>query len=285
MFESIKPFIESIGKSKLYLDGIKLSDVIALANVLKKNFDNEMPGFEEWDLHSNGWIAYQDDLNDLPNAGARWSSYRRKGSDIFTEDAIDENILAARNEFDESLSSALKALSDHYRRPKRLLLSVFKDPKSITSDDMLLEQIDKLIEIQDYRRKYKDSSVLAARLFGKDWKYEKTDWKDLAEKIRHYYVFRARIKNSDQHDYLLQLLAKWHLFKPFAENFDNIQESAEKLQKKLQSISKALNLSESMDTQNVDSWIGKIESWSKHWNKQDIYLQLSEHMENISPIQ
>ena len=282
LFESIKPFIESIGKSKLYLDGIKLSDVIALANVLKKNFDSEMPGFEEWDLHSNGWIAYQDDLNDLPNAGARWSSYRRKGSDIFTEDAIDENILAARNEFDESLSSALKALSDHYRRPKRLLLSVFKDPKSITSDDMLLEQIDKLIEIQDYRRKYKDSSVLAARLFGKDWKYEKTDWKDLAEKIRHYYVFRARIKNSDQHDYLLQLLAKWHLFKPFAENFDNIQESAEKLQKKLQSISKALNLSESMDTQNVDSWIGKIESWSKHWNKQDIYLQLCEHMENIS---
>ena len=281
LVETIKPFIESINKSKLYLDGFKLSDALALANVFKKNFD-DTPGFEDWDLHSNGWIAYQDDLNDLPSAGARWSSYRRKGSDVFTDEAIEVNVLAARKEFEDSLSSALKALSDHYRRPKRILLSVFKDPKSITSDDMLLEQIDKLIEIQEYRQKYKDSSVLAARLFGRDWKYEKTDWKDLADKIHHYYVFRARIKNNDQHDYLLQLLAKWHLFKPHAENLDNILSSLEELQNKLQSISKSFNLSESMDTQNVTLWIDKIAHWSKLWSEQDIYLQICEHLENIS---
>ena len=282
LIENIKPFIESISKSNLYPNGFKLTDILELTNVFKKNFDNEMPGFEDWDLHSNGWIAYQDDLNDLPNAGARWTSYRRKGSDIFNEDAIEENVLTARNEFADSLNSALKALSDHYRRPRRILLSVFKDPKIITSDDMLIEQIDKLIEIQEYKRKYKDSSVLAARLFGKDWKYEKTDWKELAEKIRHYYIFRARIKNNVQHDYLLQLLAKWHLFKPFVENLDNIQASVEELQKKLQSINKALNLSESLNAQNVDLWISKIESWSNHWNAQDIYLQLRENIENIS---
>lgn len=281
LVETIKPFIESINKSKLYLDGFKLSDALALANVFKKNFD-DTPGFEDWDLHSNGWIAYQDDLNDLPSAGAHWSSYRRKGSDVFTDEAIEVNVLAARKEFEDSLSSALKALSDHYRRPKRILLSVFKDPKSITSDDMLLEQIDKLIEIQEYRQKYKDSSVLAARLFGRDWKYEKTDWKDLADKIHHYYVFRARIKNSDQHDYLLQLLAKWHLFKPHAENLDNILSSLEELQNKLQSISKSFNLSESMDAQNVTLWIDKIAHWSKLWSEQDIYLQICEHLENIS---
>ncbi len=281
LVETIKPFVASINKSKLYLDGFKLSDILELVNIFKKNFDKEMPGFEDWDLHSNGWIAYQDDLNDLPNAGARWSSYRRKGSDIFTDDAIEANVLAARKEFEQSLSSALKALSDHYRRPKRQLLSVFKDPKSITSDNMLMEQIDKLIEMQEYKRKYTDSSVLAARLFGKDWKYEKTDWKDLADKIRHYYVFRARIKNSEQHDYLLQLLSKWHLFKQFAESLDKIQISAQELQKKLQSISKSFNLSESMDTQTVDSWIDKIERWSTYWDSQDIYLQLCEHIENI----
>ena len=282
LVETLKPFYESAKKSQLYIDSIKLSDLLDLVNVFKKNFDNEIPGFEDWDLHSNGWIAYQDDLNDLPNAGARWSSYRRKGSDIFTEDAIDANIIEARKEFEDSLSSALKALSDHYRRPKRLLLSVFKDPKSITSDDMLMEQIDKLIEIQEYRRKYKDSCVLATRLFGKDWKYEKTDWKDLADKIRHYYVFRARIKNSDQHDYLLQLLSKWHLFKPFAENLDPLQSSIEELQKILQNISKSFNMSETLDTQDVGLWIDKVGLWAKLWSTQDIYLQICEHLENIS---
>ncbi|SHK88169.1 hypothetical protein SAMN05720759_10855 [Fibrobacter sp. UWB12] len=282
LIETIKPFIESVVKSKLYLDGFNLSDILTLINVFKKNFDKDMPGLEDWNLHSNGWIAYQDDLNDLPSAGARWSSYRRKGSDIFLEDAIDVNIVAARNEFYDSLNSALKSLSDHYRRPKRILLSVFKNPKSITSDDMLIEQIDKLIEMQEYRRKYKDSSVLATRLFGKDWKYEKTDWNDLANKIRHYYVFRARIKNSDQHDYLMQLLAKWHLFKPFAENLDKIQASVEELQKALQSISKSLNLSESLESQNIDLWTDKIERWSTQWDKQDVYLQICEHIENIN---
>lgn len=280
--QTIKPFIESINKSELYPEGLTLSDMLDLIVVFKKNFDNDMPGFEEWNIHSNGWIAYQDDLNDLPNAGSRWTSYRRKGSDIFNEDAIDVNVLAARNEFAESLNSALKALSDHYRRPKRLLLSVFKNPKSISSDDMLIEQIDKLIEMQEYRRKYKDSSVLATHLFGKDWKYEKTDWKDLANKIRHYYVFRAHIKNSDQQDYLLQLLAKWHLFKPHAENFEDIQSNIEALQKKLQHISKSFNLSDSLDTQDVNSWLDKIERWSKLWKDQDIYLQLREHMDTIS---
>ena len=282
LVEELKPFIESATKSKLYLDNFKLSDLLDLVNIFKKNFDSEMPGFEDWDLHSNGWIAYQDDLNDLPNAGARWSAYRRKGSDIFTDEAIDTSILAAREEFNSSLKTTLKALSEHYRRPKRTLLSVFKNPKNISSDEMLLEQIDKLIEIQEYRRKYTDSSVLAARLFGKDWKYEKTDWKDLADKIRHYYVFRARIKNSDQHDYLLQLLAKWHLFRSFADNLDNIQANIEELQKKLQDISKSFNLSESLEVQNVNSWIHKIERWSNLWDKQDIYLQLCEHMANIS---
>ena len=282
LIESIKPFIDSINNSKLYLDGFKLSDILDLISVFKKNFDKDMPGFEDWNLHSNGWIAYQDDLNDLPSAGARWSSYRRKGSDVFLEDAIDVNLISARNEFFDSLNSALKSLSDHYRKPKRILLSVFKDPKSITSDDMLIEEVDKLIEMQEYRRKYKDSSVLATRLFGKDWKYEKTDWNELANKIRHYYVFRARIKNSDKHDYLLQLLAKWHLFKPFAENLDNIQASIEELQKNLQSISKTLNLSESMETQNVDLWMDKAERWAAQWSKQDVYLQICEHIENIT---
>ena len=282
LIDKIKPFIESTQKSKLYPEGFKLSDVLELINIFKKHFDKNLPGFEEWNLHSNGWIAYHDDLMDLPNAGSRWSSYRRKGSDIFTDEAIDENILADRDEFAESLNSTLKALSDHYRRPKRFLLSLFKNPKIISSDEMLLDQVNELIEIQDYRHKYKDSSVLAMRLFGKDWRFEKTDWKELSNKIHSYYSFRSRNKDSDQFDYLVHILEQWHLFKSQANDLDSIQTNIEYLQKRLQTISKSLNLEESLELQNVDLWYKKIESWSKYWNDQDIYLQLREHMDNIS---
>ena len=282
LIEKVKPFIESTKKSKLYPDGFKLCDIVELINTFKKHFDKNLPGFEDWNLHSNGWIAYQDDIVDLPNSGARWSAYRRKGSDVFTDEAIDESILAERNEFVDSLNSTLKALSDHYRRPKRILLSVFKNPKSITTDEMLLEQIDELIEIQEHKRKYKDSSVLAMRLFGKDWKFEKTDWKELASKIHHYYSFRARNKNSEQFDHLVHILEQWHLFIPHVNDLDTIQTNIEYLQKSVHNISKSLNLDESLDTQNVNSWVEKVESWSKYWNEQDIYLQLREHMGNIS---
>ncbi len=285
LLEKNKPLMDSVVKSNLFPFGYKISDIQELINTFKTNFDQDLPGYEEWNLHSSGWVAYQDDLNELPNAGNRWSSYRRKGSDIFTEDAIDENILAIRNEFVESLKSPLHGLSDHYRRPKRTLLSLFKNPKSINSDDMLVEKIDSLIDIQENRRKYRDSSVLAMRLFGKDWKFEKTDWKDLANKICSYYAFRSRFKNDDQFDHLIHILEQWYLFKPFASEFDSIQTNLEFLQKVLQSISKSLNLSESMDTQNVDQWSNKIDCWSKHWKEQDIYLQLCEHIDNISDSQ
>jgi len=282
LIEIIKPVVESVRKSKLFPEGFKLSDILDLTNTFKKYFDNDMPGFEDWDLHSNGWIAYQDDLMDLPSSGERWSSYRRKGSDVFTDDAIETNVLAARNEFVESLGSALKGLSDRYRRPKRLMLSVFRNPKSITSDEMLVEKINELIEIQEHRRKYKDSSVLATRLFGRDWKFEKTDWKELANKIQHYYAFRSRNKNNDQIDHLIHILAQWHLFKPLATKQDVLQSSIKQLQQDLESIGKSLNLSEPLESLDMDLWIKKIDGWAKHWKEQDIYLELCEQMDNVS---
>ena len=282
LLEKITPFFESIRKSNLSPDGFNLSEVQDLIALFKKNFDTDMPGFEGWNLHSNGWVAYQDDLTDLPNSGERWSSYRRKGSDIFTDDAIEENILAERNEFASSLHSALKGFSDHYRRPKRKLLSLFKDPQSINSDEMLLERVNELIDIQEHKRKYKDSSVLATRLFGKDWKFEKTNWKDLANKIQHFYAFRSRNKSSKQFDYLVHILEQWHLFKPFANDFDELQANIDTLKNTLDSICKSLNLAEPLSTQIVDLWVNKVLGWAKYWDEQDIYLELCEQMDNIS---
>ena len=282
LIEKIKPVIESIHKSNLYPEGFKLTDILELTDTFKKYFDNDMPGFEGWDLHSNGWLAYQDDLMELSNSGERWSSYRRKGSDTFTDEAVDANICAARDEFVKSLGSTLKGLSDHYRRPKRLLLSVFKNPREINSDDKLVEKIDELIEIQEHRRKYKDSSVLATRLFGKDWKFEKTAWKDLASKIQHYYAFRARNKNYPKIDHLIHILEQWHLFKPFVSSQTVLQVCIKQLEQDLDTITKVLNLSEPLKSQDVDVWVNKISGWAKYWDKQDVYLELCEHMDNIS---
>ena len=282
LIEKIKPFLESTKKSNLFPCGLKLADLPELINLFKKSFDKDLPGFEDWNLHSNGWMAYQDDLMDLPNAGSRWSNYRRRGSEVYTDNAIDENVFDARNEFVDSLSSTLRSLSDHYRRPKRFLLTVFKNPKSITSDEMLVEKIDALIELQDCKHKYKDSSVLAMRLFGKDWKFEKTDWKELSEKIHAFYSFRAKNKNSEDFDHLVHVLEQWHIFRPFVDELDDLLTNIDFLQKNLQTISKSLNFEESIDEENVDTWMEKIESWSSHWNEQDIYLQLCEHMDNIS---
>ena len=115
LIEKIKPFLESTKKSNLFPCGLKLADLPELINLFKKSFDKDLPGFEDWNLHSNGWMAYQDDLMDLPNAGSRWSNYRRRGSEVYTDNAIDENVFDARNEFVDSLSSTLRSLSEHYR--------------------------------------------------------------------------------------------------------------------------------------------------------------------------
>ena len=273
--ESLKPLISIFEESGLLPTGIYLSAFAELLNLIQVTFNQGTPEFEEWELRSNNWSAYQDTLKALPEAGDKWVRYRRQASDIYTDDAVDTNVLATREEFAESLKATLKGLSDHYRNSRKRLLKVIKNPKSVSSDMQLLDLIDSLIELQEDKRAYKDTSVLGNHLLGKDWLYEKSNWVELNQKIQYLYDFRETHKNDPHLDLLLLVLENWHKLKPELENFEKYSEILQALTYSVRSVSNNLALETPLESLSIDKWLDEIQAWNQNWDNLDIHIKIS----------
>ncbi|MCF0225666.1 MAG: DUF4011 domain-containing protein [Fibrobacter sp.] len=272
MLETTIKLLESAG---LFPTGLFLSSLADILQIIKENFDTETPVFEDWQLRSSNWDSYKPTLLKLPEAGDQWVRYRRQTSEIYTDDAVDANIYAAREEFIQSTKATLKGLSDRYRSARKVLTKVLKKPKSVTNDDQLLDLIDTLLELQENKKAYKESSVLGNHLLGKDWLYEKSDWVELNKKINFIYNFREAHKKDARLDLLLQMLEKWHLLKEIIPEIDLLLTKVAELQKCIRQVSKDMKLETPLDTLDINKWMDTLWLWSENWNNLDIHLQLT----------
>lgn len=279
--QSLKPLIDIFNSMGLFPAGIYLSALAEIIDLIQMYFNEETPEFERWELRSNNWIAYRDSLNALPEAGDKWIRYRRQTSDIYTDGAVDENILALREEFAASLKATLKGLSDHYRNAKKQLLKVLKNPKSVSNDAQLLDLIDTLLELQDNKRAYKDTSVLGAHLLGKDWLYEKSDWVELNRKIQYLYKFRDDHQKDKRLDLLLQLLENWHSIKSLMPQMQKYFDSVQSLIDSVRVVSKTLELATPFESLSIDKWVDEIQDWNNNWDYVKVHLQIQSELKNI----
>ncbi len=255
--------------------GIFLSSLSDILELISANFDANTPTFEDWQLRSHNWTAYKDTLLALPEAGDKWVRYRRQTSDIYTDNAVDENILSARDDFAESQKATLKGLSDRYRSSRRRLLQVIRHPKNVDSDAKLLDLIDTLLELQANKKSYKESAVLGNHLLGRDWHYEGSNWIELNTKIQYVYDFREKHKGNPKLEFLLQILEKWHMLKDLLPQLKDLSTSVQELQQSIRKISKDMDLETPLESLSLEKWLDKIKSWSENWSRLDIHLQLT----------
>ncbi len=267
--------IKLLENAGLFPTGIFLSSLSDILELIQDNFDQDTPDFEDWELRSSNWAAYKDTLLELSEAGDKWVRYRRQTSEIYTDEAVDTNVLAARDEFAESQKATLKGLSDRYRSSKKQLLQVIRNPKDITSDIQLLDLIDTLLELQENKKAYKESAVLGNHLLGKDWQYERSNWVELHKKIQYVFEFRKKYEDNPRLELLLQILEQWHNIKQILADFDTISDSVKNLQKSIRQISKDMKLETPLDSLDINKWLNTIKSWSENWDNLDIHLQLT----------
>lgn len=273
--EELSPLVSCIESAGLFPQGILLSNISDTLKLLQEHFDQDTPSFEQWDLRSNNWESYKETLQALPAAGDKWVNFRRQTSEIYTDNAADENILSAREIFAESQKTTLKGLTDRYRSSRKKLLKVIRNPKSIESDAQLLELIDALLDLQENKRAYKESSVLCNRLLGKDWGYERSNWEELGKKIQYLYDFRKKYVGNAKADQLLQVLEQWHLFKELYGDFEKFQKTIAEFQVIIRQISKDMELEKPLEHLNVVTWLDTIKAWSANWDNLDTHLQLT----------
>ena len=273
--KDLQPIIDIFKDASLFPTGIFISSLAETIDLILESFDENTPVFEDWELRSNNWVAYHDSLKALPEAGDNWVRYRRQTSDIYTDDAVDENVLAAREEFVDSLNVTLKGLSDRYRSSRRALMKVLRHPKSVSSDAELLDLIDTLLELQENKRAYKDTAVLGNHLLGKDWKYEKSNWFDLNTKIKYLFNFRDKHEADPKLDFMLQILEHWHEIKPQLQNFKSYANSVKALQEAIRKIGKQLDLETPLESLSIEKWVDKIKSWNENWDNLDTHTSLT----------
>ena len=259
----------------LFPTGIFLSSLTDLLKLIQENFDQDTPTFEDWLLRSNNWESYKDTLLALPEAGDKWVRYRRQTSEIYTDNAVDENILSAREDFAASQNTTLKGLSDRYRSSRKTLMKVIRNPKSIESDLQLLDLIDTLLDLQENKRAYKETSVLGNHLLGKDWLYERSDWVELDKKIKFIYDFREKNKHNPKLELLLQILEQWHIFQEVMPDLSKYNQAVLDLQKSIKQISRDMGLESPLESLSIEKWLDTIKSWSENWENLDIHLELT----------
>ena len=277
----LEPVIKKMESTGLFPTGIFLSGMVDILELLRDNFDENTPTFEDWQLRSHNWHAYKDTLTHLPEAGDQWVRYRRQTSDIYTDNAVDENIQNARDDFAECQNISLKGLSERYRSSRKRLLQVIRKPKTVDSDAKLLDLIDTLLELQANKKSYKESAVLGNHLLGRDWHFEGSNWVELNQKIQYIYEFRDQHKDDPKLDLLLQLLEQWHNFKELQPELSNLWNSVIELQTSIKQINKDMQLETPLESLSIDKWLGQIQSWSDNWNHFDIHLQLAAHFQKM----
>ena len=277
----LKPLISLVEKTGLFPTGIYLSGLADIIELILNNFNRSTPVFEDWELRSSNWEDYQDSLRALPEAGDKWVRYRRQTSDIYTDNAVDENILSIRDDFAESLKATLKGLSDRYRNSKKKLLKVLKDPKSVTSDNQLLDLIDTLIELQENKRSYKDTSVLGNHLLGKDWLYERSNWFELNKKITYIYDFRESHKNDPRMDLLLQILEQWHLFKDALPQMKDYAKTVRELQEVTRKVTRSLSLEAPLESLCIEKWLDEIQQWNANWGNLKTHIRITSLLQSL----
>ena len=273
--------LKRLQEAGLFPTGIFLAGLADILNLITSNFSENTPIYDQWQLRSSNWDAYRETLSMLPEAGDKWVRYRRQTSEIYTDNAVDENILSAREDFVESQKATLKGLSDRYRTSKRQLLQVLRNPKDIQSDAQLIDLIDTLLELQDNKKAYKESAVLGNHLLGKDWLYERSNWIELNTKIQYLYEFRDKHQKDPRFDLLLQILEQWSLFKDIQPTLSTLCESVRSLQLSIRQITKDLNLEEPLESQSIEKWLGTIKSWNKNWDSLDTHLKLTSLIKKI----
>ncbi len=266
--------VADVLKENPYFKEISLGDLIRIDETARGYFTKNTPSFHRWDLLSKDWDVYTDDFLALPAAGTAWTAYRRTGSALFSDDAIEENIYADRIEIQESSDKTFKVFSEKYREAKKRLFGLFKTPPKFKDDEEMLKQIDALILLQEQRKLFRIMSILAHRLCGEDWAYEKTKWNSFHSKLRWLFPFRKRVKDDPSGDLILSILSCYSALEAALPEGKTLKDLCLSLAENLAKIEAILRFDHRFNEQPFDSLFYNLQQWKKGIDLIELYVEI-----------
>ena len=278
-FQTLETLAECVSKALFFNQAVNISELADVSKAISPDFNESTPAFDDWLLDSKDWETYEEALRALPDAGAAWSEFRRNGSPVYLDDAIDMQLGAAREVLKNNQDRTFKAFSEYYHNARKTLLRTLKNPKQGKKDADLLELTDKLIRLQDCKKLYMNTAALAGRLFGKSWQFEHTNWIVLAAKIQWFYDFRKKTEKTENASLSYAILSKYSQIKDQIRNADELRELCKSAEKNFKSLCEELGFDASVDCETVDEQAELISRWEASLRLLPLYTQI-QHKRN-----
>ena len=278
-FQTLVTLADCVSKALFFDQAIHISDLADISRAITSDFNESTPSFDGWILESKDWATFEEALRALPDAGATWSDFRRNGSPVFIDEAIDMQLGAAREVLKNNQDRTFKAFSEYYHSARKTLLRTLKDPKQGKKDADLLALTDQLIRLQDCKKLYMNTSALAGRLFGKSWQFEHTNWILLAAKLQWFYEFRKKAEKTEHASLSYAILSKYSQIKDQIRNADELRELCKNAEKDFSELCKEFGFNASIDCDTVDEQASLVSKWASSLSLLPAYTQI-QHKRN-----
>lgn len=170
----------------------------------KSDFDSYSPTFEvlksfkpiDRDIITNlKWNAENQFIYNLIGKIEEYNNYERTLLTHFHSDVLDQNISNILNEFKDSSSKFLKSFRGGYKKAKNDILSYYTS-KSPDQDELIIQDLEKLIKIQNIRSEIRNLTTQGKELFGIYWNEERSDSKELKEIADWILSFKELLNNE-----------------------------------------------------------------------------------------
>lgn len=273
-FSTLSTLADSVANVLFFNQSIDIQTLSDLGKAISPDFNSATPSFDGWTLESKDWSTFKDSLLALPNAGATWSEFRRTGSPIYVDGAINMQLGAAREILKENQDRTFKAFSEYYHNARKTLLKTLKDPRLGKKDEDLLALTDKLIQLQDAKKLYTNTSALAGRLLGKDWLFEHTNWIVLDAKLRWFYNFRKKVEKSENASLSFAILSKYNQIKDQISDAAALRELCENARTDFEDLCRELDFSKIADYNSVTEQAELVKKWEDALPLLPIYTQI-----------
>lgn len=274
-YQTLATLAESVSGEFFFDKNIDISALSHLSEAITPEFNAETPSFDGWNLESKDWDTYGESLRELPSAGKAWSEFRKNGSPTYVPEAIDMPLGAAREILKENQKRKFKVFSEYYHDAKKTLSKALKNPKSAKNDAELLDLTDKLIQLQNCKKIYMNFSVMALRLFGKDWQFEHTDWDALESKIHWLFEFRKKLSDGEKANLSLAILSKYNSVQTHIPDANALNALCQSAQSEFEDICQKLSFSAKEEFSSVEEQANLIRKWIESFPQLPDYIQIN----------
>lgn len=273
-YQTLATLAESVSGEFFFDKSIDISALSHLSAAITPEFNSETPSFEGWNLESKDWETYGESLRELPSAGKAWSEFRKSGSSVYVSEAIDMPLGASREILKDNQKRKFKVFSEYYHDAKKALLKTLRNPKSVKSDSELLELTDELVRLQNCKKLYMNFSVMALRLFGKDWQFEHTDWDALESKIHWLFEFRKKLSTGEKANLSLAILSKYNSVQNHIPDANALNELCQSAKSEFGDICQKLSFTPEEDA-SVEEQANLIRKWNESFPQLPDCIQIN----------